>query len=132
MEKVLYTDSCLSLDRKFALEYSGAEDDLLLLETEHHIVFLTLIDNTVIINGPVKYTKFDEFPDELKEAIRTHGIQDAYGKFRVLERCAFSYCISRKLEEDEEEFICCSPGFDEIGSEEEELEKMLSFLQQQI
>lgn len=132
MENILYKDSFLDEDKCHALEYSGVEEDLLVVETDQYIVFLTVVDNTLVTDGTMKYKKYEEFPEELKEAIRKNGKQDTYGKYKVLENCAFSYCINKKLPNDEEEFICCSDSFDQLVSTDEEIEKMMTFLQSQI
>ncbi len=121
-ENILYFDWYVD-DRIYSLQYAGIEDDLAVLETENYIIYLTIIGDTLIKKGSFKYKSHDDFPSELKELISKNGIKEEYGSYKVLEKCYFNYCISKKIG-DEEEFLCCFNTFNQIGTEKEEKTKM--------
>ncbi len=121
-EGMLYFDWYLD-DRKYSLEYAGIEDDLAVMETENYIIYLTVVGDAVIKKDNLKYKDYEDFPFDLRDLISKNGIKDVYGSYKVIETCYFNYCLSKKVA-DEEEFLCCFSTFTEIGSKEEEKERM--------
>lgn len=125
-EQILYFDWYAD-DRIYSIEYAGTDDDLAVLETDNYIVYLTMIGDTIIKDKENKYKIYEEFPDELKEMISEKGIQDVYGKYTLVDNSYYNYCISKKID-NEEEFLCCLNTFNKLDSMEEEKEKMYNEL----
>ena len=128
VEEIIYFDWYAEGSRKHAIEYSGIQDDLAVLETENYIVYLTVIGDTDIIVNGEHLNDYNEFPDSLKKDISEKGIENLAFDYQVKEVCRFNYCVSKKIGEDEEEFILCSKSFDILGDEQTEKHNMLQML----
>lgn len=50
----------------------------------------------------------------------------------VIEPDYFKYCLSKKIGEDEEEFMLCSDGFDSLADKETTKKQMFNFLNKSI
>ena len=102
MEEIIYFDWYADESRKHAVEYSGIQDDLAVLETENYIVYLTVIGDTNIRFEDTYLDDYKDFPDHLKVHIAKYGPDKIDSEFQIKELCRFNYCISKKIGDDEE------------------------------
>ncbi len=128
MEELIYFDWYADESKKYAAEYSGIQDDLSVLETENYIVYLTVIGDTNIRFKDLHLNDYIDFPDSFKSHISKNGMENIDTEYQIKELCRFNYCISKKIGEDEEEFILCSKSFDVLSNEQTEKENMVKFL----
>lgn len=128
-EQILYFDWYADDNKFYSIEYAGVDDDLAVLETDNYIVYLTMIGDTIIRNKDNKFKIYEEFPSDLKKMISQCGIQERYGNYTLLDNSFYNYCISKKVD-DEEEFLCCLNTFSKLDSMELEKDKMYKVLLQ--